>query len=134
MSGFGGMLFGADLFGAGQAPSGPATPEIANVNPANSPSGLPISTSLAFDLLAANNIEAVGVAVQYRSTAEYFMAYELDEFTAVYAPVSSVGGIGTTAVSFTLFEFDGWRDRVRSIVVFGIDSAAQKFVLEVLEA
>jgi len=135
MSGFGGMLLGGDLFGAGQesgAP-GPSSPQIDNVSPSVGPSGLPLGTALSFDVIAASAIQAIGVAVLYLSTKEYFMAYEVDAFTPDYAAVSSIGGVGTNTVSLTLFEFGGWRERVRSILVFGIDAGPTKFVLEVLE-
>lgn len=106
--------------------------EIINIAPAV-PGAIPLDSVISFDLVGPENFSAVGVSVKYRSDGNRYMLYETDGFTTPYDPTSTIAGAGTDAINFSLFEFKGWRDRVASITVFGIDAVGTLFSLEVLE-
>ena len=105
-----------------------------NIVPPMTPAGVDLALPLAFRVNGnGNNILSVGVAIRYIRDPLTYVIFETDAFTPRYLPDSSVSGVGTPAVNFSVFEFGGWRGRLLSMQVFGIDSAAELFVLDVLE-
>jgi len=112
----------------------PATRGIVDVVPANTPQGPALDTPISFGVVGPVNIESLGVAIRYLRDPNYYVIYELDEFTARYAFGSSVSGMGTTRVDFTVFETGGWRGDLLDLRVFGIDADGVKFLYNVLEA
>ena len=130
--GFGGMAYGGDLYGAGLGEGGASELSIINRLPAG-PAAIPLNSAVNFCVVGPANITSIGVSVFYRSDRNRYVIYELDGFTVPYAPNSTIGGIGTATVALSLFEFSGWRDRVVSITVFGIDANGTLFSLEALE-
>jgi len=118
--------------GIGNAPPVYAEIEIIDLDPSG-PAAIPVSSAVSFSLVGPANFVTVGVSLLYRSDPNRYIVYETDGFTAPYTAGSSVAGIGTNQVDFTLAEFGSWRDRVASITVFGIDAAGTVFSLEAIE-
>lgn len=110
------------------------TATLINIAPPVTPQGIDLSLPQSFSVDGgAFNIESVVVAIRYIRDPLTYVLFETDGFTPKYAPDSSVASLGTTQVDFTVFEFGGWRGRILSMTVFGIDSNADPFALDVLE-
>ncbi len=106
---------------------------IINVSPPNAPEGVDLDQPVSFSVVGPANIESLGLSVRYLRDPNTYVIYETDDFTAKYAPESSVAGLGTTKVDFTAFEFGGWRGDILDMTIFGIDADGVKFLFSVLE-
>lgn len=96
--------------------------------------GVDLSQSVDFTVYGGGGatITKIGIAVRYIDDDRRFVAYETDAFLSMFDPDSSVSGVGTATVTCSLFEFDGWRQRLREIYVFGVQSDGACFSQDVL--
>lgn len=109
---------------------------ITNISPVLSPSGFPRTSPISFDVESdAGVIDWVSVSIQYTRDSKQYVIFEGDVFTESYDSPSTVGGLGTTSIAFSLFEFGGWRDRIYKIQVtaFSDDTIARLCPTDVLE-
>ena len=86
---------------------------ITNLDPPLAPAGFPRTSPISFDLASDGGaIDFAVLFVRFMSDVRQHVIYESDGFTVPYASASSVTGDGTETVSFSIFEFGGWRDRI----------------------
>ncbi len=101
---------------------------IVDIVPTITPAGIDITQPLSFAVSAAIDIISVGVSVRYLRDKNTYMIYTHTGFAPRYAAVSSVSGIDTKRIDFTVFEFNGWRGEIRNLDIFGIDLDSTKFL------
>ena len=99
------------------------------ITPAPGPSGPPLDQPISFTVDSGVNIESVALSVRYLRDPLTYVIFETDVFTPPYEPDSSVAGLGTVQVTFTIFEFGGWRGDILTLEAFGIEAGGALFVL-----
>lgn len=103
--------------------------EILFISTPLSPAGPPIDQPIAFKVNNNLDILSIGISIRYLRDPHTYVIFETDVFTRSYEALSTASNLGTTSVSFDIFEFGGWRGEILAIEVFGIDALGTKFVV-----
>lgn len=102
-----------------------------NISPEPNPLGIPRTSPVSFDIVSTSIISFIMVLVKFKARKERLVVYETDGFVGQFIPLSTISGLGTNTVTFSVFEFGGWRDDIRELRVIGIDTDGIKFDLDV---